>query len=64
MTLTELDKDIQTMTYNEGQIQLVRNIISTNYESLEELIIMLRAWSDKLQKETDKVNKKYEGLKK
>ena len=64
MTLTELDKDIQTMTYNEGQIQLVRNIISTNYESLEELIIMLRAWSDKLQKETDKVNKKYEGLRK
>jgi len=64
MTLTELDKDIQTMTYNEGQIQLVRNIISTNYESLDELIIMLRAWSDKLQKETDKVNKKYEGLRK
>ena len=64
MTLTQLEKDIQTMSFNLGQATLIDNILSTNYKDLQELLMMLRVWQTKLDKETDKVNTKYEGLRK
>ena len=70
MTLTELEKDIQTYSFNEGQKTLIGNVLSTNYKDLEELLMMLRAWNSKLEKDNDIIDKKYkagihiEGLKK
>jgi hypothetical protein len=64
MTLTQVEKDIQIMSFNLGQSTLIDNVLSTNYKDLQELLMMLRVWQTKLDKETDKVNKKYEGLRK
>ena len=64
MTLTQLEKDIQIMSFNIGQSTLIDNVLSTNYKDLQELLMMLRVWQTKLDKETDKVNTKYEGLRK
>ena len=47
MTLTQMDKDIQTYSFNEGMITLIENILSTNYEDLEELRMMLVEWKSK-----------------
>jgi len=64
MTLTQVEKDIQIMSFNIGQSTLIDNVLSTNYKDLQELLMMLRVWQTKLDKETDKVNEKYEGMKK
>jgi len=64
MTLTQVEKDIQIMSFNIGQSTLIDNVLSTNYKDLQELLMMLRVWQTKLDKETDKVNTKYEGLRK
>ena len=63
MTLTKLQKDVQAYTFNEGQITLIDNVLSTNYQSLDELVMMLRAWSIKMQEAQKEIDKKYEGLK-
>lgn len=47
MTLTQMDKDIQTYSFNEGMITLIENILSTNYKDLEELRMMLVEWKSK-----------------
>lgn len=60
MTLTELEKDIQTLSFNYGQATLIENILSTNYKDLEELKMMLRAWLNKLDQDIDKLDEKYE----
>jgi hypothetical protein len=64
MTLTQLQKDVQTMSFNLGQCSLIDNVLSTNYKDLEELLMMLKVWKTKLDKETDEVNARYEELKK
>jgi hypothetical protein len=64
MTLTQLDKDIQTMTYNEAQMQLIAYIKSTHYENLEELMSMLNCWNTKLLIDNEKLDRKYEGFRK
>ena len=63
MTLTKLQKDIQTYSFNEGMITLIDNILSTNYKDLEELKMMLGAWKLKTITEQNKMDTKYEGLK-
>ena len=47
MTLTELEKDCQTLSFNYGQATLIENILSTNYKDLEELRMMLVEWKSK-----------------
>lgn len=63
MTLTELEKDCQSLSFNYGQATLIENILSTNYKDLEELKMMLRAWLNKLEQDIDKLDEKYEDLK-
>ncbi len=58
MTLTELEKDVQELSFNYGQATLIENILSTNYQDLEELILMLRAWLNKLEQDIDKLDEK------
>lgn len=62
MTLTKLQKDIQTYSFNEGMITLIENVLSEEYKDLEELKMMLGVWKVTKQTEQNKMNKKYEGL--
>jgi hypothetical protein len=64
MTLTKLQKDIQTYSFNEGMITLIENVLSEEYKDLEELKMMLGVWKVTKQTEQNKMNKKYEGLEK
>jgi hypothetical protein len=64
MTLTQLQKDIQTMSFNLGQCSLIDNILSMNWKNTDELLMFIKVWKTKLDKETDKVNARYEELKK
>lgn len=63
MTLTKLQKDIQTYSFNEGMITLIDNILSEEYKNLGELKMMLGVWKLKTITEQNKMDKKYEGLK-
>ena len=60
MTLTQLQKDIQIYSFNEGQITLIGNVLSTNYKDLEELLMMLKVWNGKLEKDNGIIDTKYE----
>ena len=63
MTLTQLQKDMQSYSFNEGQKTLIDNVLSTNYKDLEELLMMLKVWNSKLEKDNKVISTKYEGLK-
>jgi len=58
MTLTQMDKDIQTYSFNEGMITLIENILSTNYKDLEELRMMLVAWKAKTISDNEVISKR------
>ena len=62
MTLTQLQKDMQSYSFNEGQKNLIDNVLSTNYKDLEELLMMLKVWNNKLEKDNEKIGKKYGDL--
>lgn len=69
MTLTEsqrevLKDDIQEMSFNLGQITLIDNMLSSNWKTVDELLMFIKVWKTKLDKDTDKINSRYEGLKK
>ena len=63
MTLTQLQKDMQAYSFNEGQKTLIDNVLSTNYKDLKELLMMLKVWNSKLEKDNKVISTKYEGLK-
>jgi hypothetical protein len=63
MTLTQLQKDMQIYSFNEGQVALIDNLLSTNYKDIEELLMMLKVWNSKLEKDNKVISTKYEGLK-
>ena len=63
MTLTKLQKDIQTYSFNEGMITLIENVLSEDYKNLAELKMMLGVWKLKTITEQSIMDKKYEGLK-
>jgi hypothetical protein len=63
MTLTKLQKDIQTYSFNEGMITLIDNVLSEDYKNLAELKMMLGVWKLKTITEQSIMDKKYEGLK-
>ena len=69
MTLTEsqrevLKDDIQEMSFNLGQVTLIDNMLSSNWKTIDELLMFIKVWKTKLDKDTDKINSRYEGLKK
>jgi hypothetical protein len=69
MTLTEsqrevLKDDIQEMSFNLGQVTLIDNMLSSNWKTVDELLMFIKVWKTKLDKDTDKINSRYEGLKK
>ena len=49
------------MAFNDGQISLIENVQSTNYEDLEDLLLMLKVWKQKLQEDNKILDSKYEG---
>ena len=52
-------KDLCTMLYNEGQINLIDNILSSEFKNYMELVMILKTWKTKAQKENTKLDKKY-----
>ena len=63
MTLTTLEKDMQTYAFNEGQVSLIANLRTTKFRDVEEIFSMLYAWESKLVAEQKVMDKKYKGLK-
>mgnify|MGYP003148366404 FL=1 len=57
--MKQLEKDITTFYFNSGQIALIENVQSTNYEDLEDLLLMLKVWKQKLEKENKNLDSKY-----
>jgi len=57
--LKQLEKDSLTFSFNSGQIALIENVQSTNYEDLEDLLLMLKVWKQKLEKDQSIIDKKY-----
>jgi hypothetical protein len=43
---------------------LIDNILSSNWKNTDELLMFIKVWKTKLDKETDEVNARYEELKK
>ena len=60
-TMKQIEKDTLTMAFNDGQISLIENVQSTNYEDLKDLLLMLKVWSQKLEKDNKILDSKYEG---
>lgn len=60
--MKQIDKDIQTYAFNEGQITLINNVLSTTYEDLEELRMMLSAWRHNLEIQQCEIDEKYDKL--
>ena len=57
--MNKQNKDIYTMLYNEGQINLIDNILSSEFKNYMELVMILKTWKTKAQKENTKLDKKY-----
>ena len=57
--MKQLEKDITTFYFNSGQIALIENVQNTNYEDLEDLLLMLKVWKQKLEKENKNLDSKY-----
>ena len=69
MTLTEsqrevLKDDIQIMSFNLGQCTLIDNILSMNWQNTDELLMFIKVWKTKMDRETDEINARDEGLRK
>ena len=60
--MNKQNKDIYTMIYNEAQISLINNILSSDFKNYMELATILKAMKTKAQKENTKLDKKYEVL--
>jgi len=58
-TMKQIEKDTLTMAFNDGQISLIENVQSTNYEDLKDLLLMLKVWSQKLQEDNKILDSKY-----
>jgi len=57
--MQQIEKDTITMAFNDGQISLIENVQSTNYEDLEDLLLMLKVWKQKLQEDNKILDSKY-----
>ncbi len=57
--MKQIDKDVQTYAFNEGQITLINNVLSTTYADLSELRSMLKVWREKLEIQQMDIDHKY-----
>ena len=60
--MKQIDKDVQTYAFNEGQITLINNVLSTTYEDLRELKMMLSTWRQSLEIQQMEIDEKYDRL--
>jgi len=60
--MKQIDKDVQTYAFNEGQITLINNVLSTTYEDLRELKMMLSTWRQSLEIQQMEIDEKYDSL--
>lgn len=58
--MNQIDKDVQTYAFNEGQITLINNVLSTTYADLSELRSMLRVWRQRLEIQQMEIDEKYD----
>jgi len=58
--MKQIDKDIQTYAFNEGQITLINIVLSTTYEDLSELRSMLKVWRQRLEIQQMDIDHKYD----
>ena len=65
MTLSKLQKDIQTMSFNEGQINLINCLMKDGkmlWDNSEKLEQFLSTWRSKCSLENHIIDTKYEDL--
>lgn len=60
--MKQIDKDVQTYAFNEGQITLINNVLSTTYKDIHELRMMLSAWRQSLEIQQMDIDEKYNSL--
>ena len=60
---SQLQKDIQEMSFNLGQVTLINNMLDSNFETIDELLMFIKIWKTKLDQDTNKINSRYEELK-
>ena len=60
--MKQIDKDVQTYAFNEGQITLINNVLSTTYKDINELRMMLSAWRQSLEIQQMDIDEKYNSL--
>ena len=66
MTLSQLDKDIQKMAFNEGQITLINCLMKDSqmlWDNISQLEHFLLTWRQKCALENNIIDTKYEDLK-
>ena len=59
---SQLQKDIQEMSFNLGQVTLINNMLDSNFETIDELLMFVNIWKTKLEQDTNKINSRYEEL--
>jgi|LWDU01.1.fsa_nt_gi hypothetical protein len=67
MTLTQLQKDIQRLAFNDGQISLIDCLMKDSeflWQNIEELEKFLLSWRQNRRLENHIIETKYEELKK
>ena len=60
---SQLQKDVQEMSFNLGQVTLINNMLDSNFETIDELLMFIKIWKTKLDQDTNKINSRYEELK-
>ena len=60
---SQLQKDVQEMSFNLGQVTLINNMLDSNFETIDELLMFIKVWKIKLEEDTNKINSRYEELK-
>ena len=60
--MKQIDKDIQTYAFNEGQLSLINNVLSTTYKDIRELRMMLSAWRQSLEIQQMDIDEKYNSV--
>jgi hypothetical protein len=63
MTLSELQKDMSTMAFNDGQLNLIANLRTSHFDNVDDFMRFLYTWESMLVRDQKKIGKKYQGLK-
>jgi hypothetical protein len=63
MTLSQLQKDMSTMAFNDGQLNLIANLRTSHFDNVDDFMRFLYTWESMLVRDQKKIGKKYQGLK-